>query len=377
MHRIAIIPFQRLPARKSYYYVKMVVAAGFAIFLLGHPSVVQGDEEADSKEAHVSTIQRIPPLPGMKESPVIAAIALNQSLEQVAVAGDDHSIRLIKQKENQIETVLRGHKGWIQCLEYSLDQNLLVSGGNDGEVWLWQQQLGWKGKPIARTANAITAIAIHPTSELIAIAAFDEQPFLIDRNGKVKARLKNACTDTRCLLFSNDGSLLAAGGRDGQLRLWDVGDKSIPESEPKIEAKMHSRRIHALAFAQDNSMLYSAGEDRVLVQYDLVAKEERSRITLTGMKALSLTLISDQFVAVGGADNTIRIVDLKEKSECSRLAGHQGSVVTLRRSGDDLISGSFDTTIRRWSISQALKTREIDVIPISKKPGTEAPLPTR
>jgi len=377
MHRIAINPFHRVPAHKSYQPVRMSVAAGFAILLVCQLSVVQGDEESNSKEAQVSTIQRIPPLPGMKESPVIAAIALNPSLEQVAVAGDDHSIRLIKQKENQIETVLRGHKGWIQCLEYSLDQNLLVSGGNDGEVWLWQQEIGWKGKSIARTANAITAIAIHPTSELIAIAAFDEQPFVIDRNGNVKARLKNASTDTRCLLFSNDGSLLAAGGRDGYLRLWDVAGKSLPESKPKLEAKMHSRRIHALAFSQDNSLIYSAGEDRVLVQYDLYAKEERARVALTGMKALALTLISDQFVAVGGADNTIRIVDLKEKSECSRLAGHQGSVVTLRRSGDDLISGSFDTTIRRWSISQALKTREIDVIPISKKPGTEAPLPTR
>lgn len=353
------------------------MVAGFTILLLSQMSVLQGDEEANSRDPQISTIQRLPPLPGMKESPVIAAIALNPSLEQVAVAGDDHSIRLIKQKENQIETVLRGHKGWIQCLEYSQDQSLLVSGGNDGEVWLWQQQLGWKGKVIARTTNAITAVAIHPTSELIAIAAFDEQPFVIDRNGNVKARLKNASADTRCLLFSNDGSLLAAGGRDGYLRLWDVTDKSLPDSKPKIEAKMHSRRIHALAFSQDNSILYSAGEDRVLVQYDLGSKEERSRVTLVGMKALSLALLSDQFVAVGGADNTIRIVDLKEKSECSRLAGHQGSVVTLRRSGDDLISGSFDTTIRRWSISQALKTREIDVIPISKKPGTEAPLPTR
>lgn len=377
MHRIAIILRQRFHARLSCHHGRMFVAAGIAILLLCQTSVAQGDEKASTKEAQVSTIQRIPPLPGMKESPVIAAIALNPSLEQVAVAGDDHSIRLIQQKENQIETVLRGHKGWIQCLEYSMDQKLLVSGGNDGEVWLWQQQLGWKGERIARTANAITAVAIHPASEFIAVAAFDEQPFLIDRKGNVVTRLKNACTDTRCLLFSNDGRLLAAGGRDGQLRLWEFGDNSIVTSEPKINAKVHTRRIHALAFSQDNSLLYSAGEDRVLVQYDLNLKEERARVALNGMKALALALLSDQFVAVGGADNTIRIVDIGEKSECSRLAGHQGSVVTLRRSGDDLISGSFDTTIRRWSISQALKTREIDVIPISKKPGTEAPLPTR
>jgi hypothetical protein len=49
----------------------------------------------------------------------------------------------------------------------------------------------------------------------------------------------------------------------------------------------------------------------------------------------------------------------------------------MRCHGDDLISGSFDTTIRRWSIRRALDASEVDAIPITKKPGTDSSLPTR
>lgn len=338
-----------------------------------------GVEEVTKSAASESEnrVQRIPPLPGMKESPVIAALTLNQLGDQVAVAGDDHSIRIIKQSSGDEITVLRGHRGWIQCLEFSEAQGLLVSGSNDGEVWLWDQKREWKGTRILQASNGITALAFHPDGQRIAVASFEALPVLIDKSGFKLSNLQEACIDTRCLRFSNDGEFLAAGGRDGHLRVWEVGERELIKEAPSISVKLHPRRIHAIAFSKDGTLVYSAGEDQDLVQYDRLIQEVRNRITLRGLKAQSLAMISDHLVAVGGADNSIRIVDMIEKGECSRLVGHQGSVVTMRCQGDDLISGSFDTTIRRWSIRRALDASEVDAIPITKKPGTDSSLPTR
>ena len=337
-----------------------------------------GEETTQTRDlGDAIRVQRIPPLKGMNESPVIAAIALNLHAEEFAVAGDDHSIRIIKQSNGEEVTVLRGHRGWIQCLEYSETEGLLVSGSKDGEVWLWDQKRNWKGTPIQRFSNGITALAFHPNGQQLAVAAFNSLPVLIDKSGLKLSQLQQGCLDTRCLKFSPDGKSLAAGGRDGRLRIWEVGNRELVQETPTIDAKLHPRRIHALAFSTDGSVVYSAGEDQDLVQYDRSIQKERSRITLRSLKALSLALISDQYVAVGGADNSIRIVDVSQKSECSRLVGHQGSVVTIRCRGDELISGSFDTTIRRWSIRRALEASEVDVIPITKKPGTDSSLPTR
>lgn len=350
-----------------------------SIALLFFGAIASGAEGTVDGRAsdNENRVQRIPPLPGMKESPVIAALTLNLSGEQVAVAGDDHSIRLIKQSSGDEEVVLRGHRGWIQCLEFSEAQGLLISGSNDGEVWLWDQKRDWKGTRILQASNGITALAFHPDGERIAVASFDALPVLIDKSGLKLSELQMACIDTRCMLFSGTGDHLAAGGRDGLLRIWEVGSRELASETPIVKVKLHPRRIHAIAFSKDGTLIYSVGEDQDLVQYDRLIQEERNRITLRGLKGLSLTMISDHLVAVGGADNSIRLVDMIEKGECSRLVGHQGSVVTMRCLGDDLISGSFDTTIRRWSIRRALDASEVDAIPITKKPGTDSSLPTR
>lgn len=184
-------------------------------------------------------VQRIPPLKGMKESPVIAAIALNLQAEEFAVAGDDHSIRIIKQSNGEEVAVLRGHRGWIQCLEYSEAQGLLVSGSNDGEVWLWDQKRNWKGIRIQRFSNGITALAFHPDGQRLAVAAFNSLPVLIDKSGLKLSQLQQGCLDTRCLMFSPDGKNLAAGGRDGRLRIWEVEDRELAQETPTLDAKLH------------------------------------------------------------------------------------------------------------------------------------------
>lgn len=355
----------------------VLAAIALAMFTWFTSAVQAEDTPATSPATSENRVQRIPPLPGMKESPVIAALALNLSGDQVAVAGDDHSIRLLKPSSSDDFIVLKGHRGWIQCLEFSEAQGLLVSGSNDGEVWLWDQKREWKGTRILQASNGITALAIHPDGQRIAVASFDALPVLIDKSGLKLSELRNGCRDTRALLFSEDGHYVAAGGRDGFLRLWEVGQRELHRELPAVEAKLHPRRINALAFSKDGTLIYTAGEDQELVQYDRLVQEARNRISLRGLKAQSLAMISDHLVAVGGADNSIRIVDMIEKGECSRLVGHQGSVVTMRCQGDDLISGSFDTTIRRWSIRRALDASEVDAIPITKKPGTDSSLPTR
>ena len=130
-----VLDAQEMSSSYWRFFIKPCVS--FRIFRAGHSlcsiallffgvaaSGAEGTVDGRASESE-NRVQRIPPLPGMKESPVIAALTLNLSGEQVAVAGDDHSIRLIKQSSGAEEIVLRGHRGWIQCLEFSEAQQLL------------------------------------------------------------------------------------------------------------------------------------------------------------------------------------------------------------------------------------------------------------
>ena len=71
-------------------------------------------------------------------------------------------------------------------------------------------------------------------------------------------------------------------------------------------------------------------------------------------KVMALTWCGADRLAAGGSDNTIRVWEPSTQREVARLAGHTGSVSTLVFHGGEgqLISGSYDTTVRLWAMGQ-------------------------
>ena len=60
-------------------------------------------------------------------------------------------------------------------------------------------------------------------------------------------------------------------------------------------------------------------------------------------------------MAAGGSDNLIRLWDLSARTDQLELVGHTGSVTALVWDArtDQLVSGSFDTTVRFWQLKDS------------------------
>lgn len=58
-------------------------------------------------------------------------------------------------------------------------------------------------------------------------------------------------------------------------------------------------------------------------------------------------------MAAGDTENVIRLWNLSSKTEESQLLGHTGTVTALAYDpqAGTLVSGSFDTTVRLWKIT--------------------------
>ncbi len=302
---------------------------------------------------NVPSIQlQLTPLEEREAIPVVTALAVDPSYNFLAIAGDDHAIRIASVSTGKTLLTMKSHLDWIHALAFSPDlpesgvAPTLYSAGNDGRVLLWEQ--GNAATEIASFPYAIRSLSLSTMKQLLAIGGFNEQVVIWDlRSQQYAHSLAAHCEDQRCVRFSPDGSKLLSGGRDGGITVWDTATGA-----ELAHYFGHQGRVHTASFCSRDNTITSVGEDRKVARFDL-ASGKASPISLKmPAKLMSMCLINDSVVAIAGADNSIQIVDFDQNRILADLTDHTGSVAVMCPFEGMLASGSFDTTVRIWDLQE-------------------------
>jgi hypothetical protein len=219
---------------------------------------------------------------------------------------------------------LTGHASGTSAAAFAPDGRILATLDGSGEVRLWSPATGAAiGSALTGRADPVAAIAFSPDGRRLA---------MLDRGEGVAVRLWNPATgavvrlrprsggagfsavafdpngwilvaDRRentidmwdassgalgiCSLedapdeieacFSANGRVLATAGRNGVLHLWDPTTGRLAASMPAG----HIRRIRALAFAPDGSMLATSADDHTVRFWDLRGRQLHSTLTFS------------------------------------------------------------------------------------------------
>jgi WD40 repeat protein len=147
-----------------------------------------------------------------------------------------------------------------------------------------------------------------------------------------------------------NGEILASGGADRTVRLWNV--KTGEQIGPPLLG--HNARVSSVVFTPDGKRLVSADLDGVVLLWDV---NTRSRLgepvqVITGA-ILSASLGRDgQTLALAGDNGSLLFWDLATKKVVRRLPGHNGQVTSLAfsRDGTKLASAGADKTVRLWAV---------------------------
>jgi WD40 repeat protein len=289
-------------------------------------------------------------------SPVVTALAASRDGKWLVAAGDDHAIRVVDRSTGKLHKLLEGHLDWVQSVAILDDNRTILSCGNDGTLRAWSVEPESQSVDVLyRGTIALMCMAVSPDNQLVAIGGFGNAIRIHNiGSGELQREVICECNDQRALAFSEDGLQMASGGRDGVLRIWSLASDDDKPSVP-LEQKLHSGRIRSVSFSSDASVVTTVAEDRRFVRYRTHDGQILLDQKINGGKLMAMTAIDSRLVAVAGADNTIRIMDADDGKELHRLVGHDGSVALLLRSGGELISCSYDTTIRYWSLEKAVQ----------------------
>jgi WD40 repeat protein len=298
-------------------------------------------------------------LPSNRERPVVTAISVSPRGEFLAAAGDDHAIRIVSMETGKTLSTLLGHLDWVQSLEFSPDGKRLASCSNDGSIRLWSVEAKPRMLTLKSVEHALLTLAFLDDNQIY-VAGFGNNIYRMDL-AVDKLTIDHACecNDIRSIACSPDGKWMAYGGRDGVLRIrsTDIHETSQlghSHADGELIAPLHFDRIRSIQFSDDSQQLTSVGEDRRIVHYDMDRRKAVGQTVIGGGKLMGLCQLEPHLFAIAGSDNTIRIFSETDKRVLVKLVGHDGSVSILKRTGNHIVSGSFDTTIRVWDIDRAM-----------------------
>ncbi len=306
----------------------------------------------------VASLLRHPPSP-----PLLAAGG--EGKENGDVRGEHSELRLWDAVRG--ETVHeQSLPGPFHRLAFRPDGRRLVLGGADGTVVLWD--VVERRELLQRTLHntRIAGLAFSPDGKTVASAAIAAPDHWLLKRGEVMVWDADTATVHR-VLRTADGQgfhsvafhparpLLATGGEDAVVRLWD------PSTGKEVRALSgHKSAVFCVAFSPDGKLLVSAGSNGNLKIWDVEANltAPKTPQSLTGRTGavLGLAFSPDaRYLAYGGTDKTVRIYDLESGMGLITFRGHTGSVESVQFSpdGQRLVSCSPSRgEVKLWDLTR-------------------------
>lgn len=290
-------------------------------------------------------------------------VAISADGQVLAAGSQEGTVRVWNLNEQQpIPHVLpQPHQGRVSGIALSRDGRWLASAGVDGFIDISRPD-GTDMRPIGNSAGAIFTVAFDRAADRLAAGGADGAirvwniGNLPSAGGDVPpdTMRKNAHEDgVKSLVFSPTNDLVASGGADNAVRLWNSGSLTPVEQWPTAAVEGHTATVTSVAFNADGTHLVSGSDDMTIRLWDVEGKQ-RIGDPLIGHQGqvLTVAIVGNEIVS-GGNEHALRFWNavVGQPHTAALGSGHKAPVtsVAMSRDGRQIASGDVEGTVRLWS----------------------------
>ncbi|GAA6061143.1 hypothetical protein JCM10212_001743 [Sporobolomyces blumeae] len=270
----------------------------------------------------------------------ISSISFSPNGQWMVSASADSVIHLHSLPSFHLYRSFRSHSSGVSTVAFSADSSLLASASDDRTVRVWEVD-----PTLSLSHRALEGIGGDETD-------LEGRP----REEEAIRVLRGHLSSVFCVAWSPRGDLVASGGMDETVRVWDVQKGTCMRNLPA-----HSEPVSAVQFSRDGTMIVSGSWDGYIRIWDTATGQCLKTLVNEDNAPVSNVRFTpnSRFVFTSTLDSTIRLWDYHSDNLMKSYTGHVNRKYcipsTLTEDGKYLISGSEDHKVVVWDV----QTRQV------------------
>lgn len=280
--------------------------------------------------SEIKNFKEIASLSGFHSTSNPGITCLDISGDLSLTGGTDKTAILFNIKNETIEQTFKGHNKKVTQTIIMPDNTTFITSSLDSTVRLWNKNDENSTMIIKKHTDGVTDISLHPTKQHLLSVSNDSTWAFTDINvGKTLVKCSQG-SDTSirlaCGQFHPDGVLLATGGTDSIINIWDIRSQ-----EKASELPGHAGCIRTVNFSENGYLLGSGADDGVVNLWDLRKLKLRDSIEVNNGDTPINHLIFDNtgtYLAIASSD--VHILTVKPWNIISKFDNHSSTVTAVK-----------------------------------------------
>ncbi len=307
----------------------------------------------------------------LAHSYAVTSVAFDADGKDLASSSYDLTMRIWNPDNLDRKQLNYGHVLGITSLVYGPGKNTISTASWDGTVRIWRTN---DPSRVIQVGEKVLSISVSQDDLWIA-AGMENGTVGIWRlkDGKKIGDFEAHEEIVRSVAFSPSGDILATTSDDRTIKLWDVRGGTLLRT-----LKGHLDRVYKARFNSDGKILATVSRDTSIRLWDPATGKLLQKITGARGALLDVAFSPNgKYIAAASFSGLVYVWDTSDYSKVyASFRGHLGgALAVVFRNNNELLSGSLDSRIRHWRLSDKRALRNAvghngPVLGLALRPGS-------